>query len=170
MSTRSKVAYWIAGIAGALVLAAMMLMSYGLSKAFPPPAKGTPDPPLNHVLWPDPATARVSTSASEVARELVTDFIGVRRPALGRFAPAEGFADNGEVPVYSRGHIDLRVHAAFDPEPLGERSVPAGAAHRAPFSGVVAFTPPAGTAAVIVARAGDAFAARRMSFAEPGQH
>ncbi len=64
----------------------MILVGYGLSRAFPPPGEGTPDPPLKHVLWPDPATARASTSAGEVARGFVTDFIAAARDNPRRYA------------------------------------------------------------------------------------
>ena len=72
--------------------------------------------------------------------------------------------------VGHEGNVLLRVHDAFDPEPLAEKPVIAGAMKREPFEAELTFGAPATTAGAIVARTpqpvagSDAFAAFPVSF------
>jgi hypothetical protein len=236
MSTRSKVVYWIAGIAGGLFLAAVIFMGYGLHVAFPDPGptpvpRTTPAPgsTFDYALWPAPRDAHAATSPRDVARSFVEDFIGVEKPALGAFE--QGDARSGDVLVYRRGedgrrmstviatialrqldghawhviaassrevqirtpdqslgrisspltiagegigqegNVVLSLHAAFDPKPLAQKPITAGALTPAPFSGVLDFDRPPTPTGAIVARAtqplpgADAFAALPIRFA-----
>lgn len=53
-----------------------------------------------------------------------------------------------------RGDVVVRVHAAFDPQPLARRSVATGAARTAPFESALTFASPRRGRGVVVARAG----------------
>ena len=94
---------------------------------------------------------------------------GATKPAvLSEIASPVTIAGTG---VGHEGNIILRVHAAFDPEPLVRVPTTAGAMEKAPFSEALRFEPPAGEAGVIVAQAGqplpgaDAFVAYPVRFA-----
>ena len=73
--------------------------------------------------------------------------------------------------VGHEGNVVLRLHNAFDPEPLTQKAVIAGAIRREPFEAELTFGTPATAAGAIVARAtqplagSDAFAAFPIGFA-----
>lgn len=99
----------------------------------------------------------------------LSDEIEVTRPeVLSEIASPVTIAGTG---VGHEGNIILRVHAAFEPEPLVRLPTTAGAMEKEPFSEALRFERPTGDAGVIVAQAGqpvagsDAFVAFPVRFA-----
>lgn len=175
----------------------------------------TPGAAGSSSLWPPPD--RSSSEPGDVARTFVADFIGLARPALGRFREAEPGA--GEVAVFRRGedgtalasvvstlslrrlddgswavvaarspevrltapeplaevssplavtgrgrgfegNVVLQVRSAFNPEPLAQEPVVAGAmGELEPFSAELRFRTPGPGAGAIVALTGSGVAA-----------
>ncbi len=99
----------------------------------------------------------------------LSDEIEVTQPeVLSEIASPVTVAGTG---VGHEGSIVLRVHAAFDPDPLVRVPATAGAMEKAPFSERLGFERPSGAAGVIVAQAAqpvagsDAFVAYPVRFA-----
>jgi len=73
--------------------------------------------------------------------------------------------------VGHEGNVVLRLHNAFDPEPLTQKAVIAGSMRREPFKAELTFGTPSTAAGAIIARAAqplagsDAFAAFPIGFA-----